>query len=128
MQASSGLLQPTYSGNGHGGLLGAGGGNGNGGRNGNGNGGYSPSSQLRQGRLGAPQPTPGVATPPSRQPEAYGAARPRDAAFGLRGGDAGSPPDIVDHPILDSQDGSQTSFELARQNPLFQSGEAHYHM
>lgn len=109
MQASSGLLNGASSGNG----------------NGNGNGGSSPSNQIRQGRLGASQPVPGMALPvPPRQTESYNVERPGGAASGLRGGDGRSPPDIADHPMLDSPTGSQNSFELARQNPLLQSGEA----
>lgn len=110
VQASSGVLHP--------GLLSTGSLNGGG----NGSGPLSPSSQIWQGRLGAPQPVPAMAVPvPVRQPELYNTAPFGDAAFGLRGGDARSPPDVADHPMLDSQDGSQTSFELTRQNPLFQS-------
>ena len=81
---------------------------------------------LRTGGIGVPAAIRGAAAGPTGQPDMYEVLSPGDEAFdvaGLRGGTAGSPPDVADHPVLDSMDlESQTSMELARRNPLFQSG------
>ena len=76
--------------------------------------------RLGRGALEPPRVLTGLA------PQAAPVGVPSAPARELRGGYAASPQDGTDHPVLDSQDveGSPSSMDLARRNPLFQSSKA----